>query len=1095
MYNISIPNMLNGVSQQPPTVRFPSQCSVLENAYASPTESLTKRYPTEFVSDWAPPSTVHGKLHIIDRGDGEEAYAVSLSQELIRAFDLKTGAEVPIQTPSGLSYLASGDPEKIETDLSLTTMADVTFVCNRNVTVTLDTNTEAADKPQGLLWIKTGNYGTKYAVEVKLLRADGTIRDSLSASYTTPKVVDAGDGYTAVEESLQGETFAVGTAVIDTSYIAGKLMKALEDRKTELIGTGVTEWNNLSFTRQGYAIHVQLNDTIAATLGWNFDILNQDGIGGNGLQFVKDSTQVFEDLPIIAKNGMLVRIDGLPSEQSDDYYVRFLANSPETGSGMSEGVWEESAPKGLPKKFTATTMPHGLIRKFYLAGDTIPSGYSVGDPYFVFTPLNGTAAANDLEWSERLVGDDFTNPEPSFSGQQITSIFGFQGRLGILTGEAVVLSEAGNFFNFWRTATASLLDSDPIDVYSAYPQVTLFRYGIPFGNRLVLFSDKAQMSLSAPETILTPRSVILEPVSRYECVSDCMPALVGEEIFFAFPRGAAFTGIRDMVANVQDSAILTAPEITAHVPKYIEGSPVQMQASPFDRTLILRTDRDPSALYIYKWFDSGNERVQSSWSRWTFNGVRVLSVGWYLSRLYFLIFDGVKIGLRVMDIRENRTDPGSQICVRLDNRRLILENSVTDGTFQISGFFGTGDTPLPPPEVDNVDRILFSNNYEVQSSVLTDSGLVVNPGELNVPLAATFGLVEDTQTISSTRWVSTPYVRMAGGSRVSGSLLYNLTIPGGGVGRFFAGNWSNTTGLKCLLYIDGVAVEAFEMKASSVITDVGTAYTIVGNRSFQISGLGEVLIQWSFSASDQTSQFLDQWGGSWSATVSGASSSPRSVSLRFEKFRPVQVSGQATYRLGPTTNLFYTNTGSSPIQIYAGQAPSDVPLSPEISLVYADGVNAGAEVPIILASYSTATGLTTFTIPENVGSPRMYLGYRYNMRYRFSPVYLRTGQDRTALTAGRFQIRNIQLVYDESGPFRAEVSSINPLVSDSYSYTRGSVVSSSFVNSPIESGTMKIPVMSKPDQVHVDLINDTPYPSRFVSAEVEASYDGRFRRI
>ena len=110
-------------------------------------------------------------------------------------------------------------------------------------------------------------------------------------------------------------------------------------------------------------------------------------------------------------------------------------------------------------------------------------------------------------------------------------------------------------------------------------------------------------------------------------------------------------------------------------------------------------------------------------------------------------------------------------------------------------------------------------------------------------------------------------------------------------------------------------------------------------------------------------------------------------------------------------------------------------------------------------------------------------------------MYLRTGQDRTALTSGRYQIRNVQVVYDESGPFSAIVTPVNPLLGETYTYTRGSVVSGSFVNSPIESGTMKIPVMSKPDQVHVDLINDTAYPSRFVSAEVEATYDGRFRRI
>ena len=1081
MYNVSIPNMLNGVSQQPPTVRFPSQCSILENAYASPTESLTKRYPTEFIADWTP-GISYGKLHIIDRGDGDEAYAVVLSQTQIKAFDLINGGEVTVQTPSGLGYLGDGLESEIEQDISLTTMADVTFVCNRNKTVTMVPNSEVKDKPQGILWVKTGNYGIKYSVEIKLKNAAGTVVGTLVASYTTPKITDVDDGYTTSPETYQGEAFISGTAFLETARIAGALTAAIETAKAGLL-SAQPEWANVSFTRQGYSILCQLNDTASPTVGWDFDGLSQDGIGGNGLLFVKDSVQAFENLPIVARHGMIVKIEGLPEDPADDYYVRFSGNSPDTGSGVSEGVWEESTPKGLDKQFTASSMPHALIRFFDVSGD----------PYFVFTPIDGSVGANNLEWSQRLVGDENVNPEPSFVGQAITSIFGFQGRLGLLTGEAVVLSEAGNFFNFWRTTTASLLDSDPIDVYSAYPQITLFRYGIPFGSKLILFSDKAQMSLSSPEGILTPRTVTLDPVSRYECVSDCMPSLVGEEIFFAFRRGEAFTGVRDMVANVQDATLLTAPEITAHVPKYIEGLPLQMQSSPFDRTMIVRTSGDPRSLYVYKWFDTGNERVQSSWSRWTFGGVQILSIGWYQSRLYFLIFDGVKTGLRVMDIRENRTDPGSFICTRLDNRRLIAENSVVDGQFSISGYFGTGDAPTAPPSVDNVDRILFSNNVEVQSTVLTSSGFVINPGQSDVTLATTVGVVEGTQTLTSIRDVTSPYVRMSSNCRISGSIVYNIVAPVVGVARMAAGNWSTTNGLECRIFVNGGLIYTFLLKPLSVITDIGTAYTVVGSRALTISGLGDAVLDWSIAVSDETSQFLDNWAGSWSLFVSGNSTALKSVSVKFSKSRTIGVNGQVNYRVWPT-NFKYSNFGPEPIDVYAGPQTFEGE-SPELSLVYADGPGAGLEVDIEQVSYDTVTGNTTFTVSDRIGSPRMYLGYRYPMQYRFSPMYLRTGQDRTALTSGRYQIRNVQVVYDESGPFSAIVTPVNPLLGETYTYTRGSVVSGSFVNSPIESGTMKIPVMSKPDQVHVDLINDTAYPSRFVSAEVEATYDGRFRRI
>ena len=46
----SIPNLVNGISQQTPTQRNVTQCEVQENAQSRLVEGLTKRPPLEYLS-------------------------------------------------------------------------------------------------------------------------------------------------------------------------------------------------------------------------------------------------------------------------------------------------------------------------------------------------------------------------------------------------------------------------------------------------------------------------------------------------------------------------------------------------------------------------------------------------------------------------------------------------------------------------------------------------------------------------------------------------------------------------------------------------------------------------------------------------------------------------------------------------------------------------------------------------------------------------------------------------------------------------------------------------------------------------------------
>ena len=95
------------------------------------------------------------------------------------------------------------------------------------------------------------------------------------------------------------------------------------------------------------------------------------------------------------------------------------------------------------------------------------------------------------DWSDRLVGDDDTNPAPTFVGSKVNDIFFFKNRLGLLTDSSIVFSEADEYFNFWRTTVLSLLDSAPIDVGVAHTKVAILQHAVPFQEKLLILDRKS----------------------------------------------------------------------------------------------------------------------------------------------------------------------------------------------------------------------------------------------------------------------------------------------------------------------------------------------------------------------------------------------------------------------------------------------------------------------------------------------------------------------------------------------------------------------------------------------------------------------------
>ena len=252
----SIPNMVNGVSQQPFTLRLASQAELQENGLSTTSQGLRKRPPTKHIKKILSGSVSNAFLHTINR-DEVERYVVIITNGDLKVFDL-AGNEKTVSFPAGKSYLSAAEPNS---SFRAVTVADYTFIVNKGVTVTPRTDRSTARPYEALISVKAGNYGKTYSVLI-----DGTTR----ATYTTP------DGSNASH-----------TANISTDYIATQLYN------------GLTSWGGgFSFARYGSVIHISRS-------GSDFSIRAEDGFNNGAMTALRirsRSSQIY--LPTQVSTGL-----------------------------------------------------------------------------------------------------------------------------------------------------------------------------------------------------------------------------------------------------------------------------------------------------------------------------------------------------------------------------------------------------------------------------------------------------------------------------------------------------------------------------------------------------------------------------------------------------------------------------------------------------------------------------------------------------------------------------------------------------------------------------------------------------------------------
>lgn len=322
-----------------------------------------------------------------------------------------------------------------------------------------------------------------------------------------------------------------------------------------------------------------------------------------------------------------IAITGTDTDNFTNYYLTWR-----------DDRWTEVHGENMRISFDKTTLPAKLVQvddttfEFGFVDD-----YSVDDAPISYTTVEEKEAFSNRWvniWEERLKGDDDSNPVPSFVGRTISNMFFFKNRLGFTADDNVILSEAGSYYNFFATTAMEILDSDPIDVGIDSNSVSTIKSVNSTSGSLTLWSDNAQFLLSGGE-ILSPSTTRVSQVSSYSAISKLEPLVVDNEILFFGINGSWLEVMTYNPASLQSDKS-SAESLSAHVPEFLPKDSVTVCVSSVHNLVFIFNKLEPTKIYVYKYYITGNERKISAWSTWIF-AETIVDINVLNSKLYMLV--------------------------------------------------------------------------------------------------------------------------------------------------------------------------------------------------------------------------------------------------------------------------------------------------------------------------------------------------------------------------------------------------------------------------------------------------------------------------
>lgn len=501
------------------------------------------------------------------------------------------------------------DPHK---HLKFITVQDTTFVLNTAMRVKWDpTKTPVLKFDEAFINYNVMTAGT-YDLSITRLLNDPQGRQPHEENYVR------------TEDNSFGTN---GTVSVSITYSATldtveEFAADFDSQLSSALGSSV--WSTFTLKASGTGIYI--SDSLH-----QFDI-TASGPTDNAVTPMRHELGNVGQLPVQAKNGYKMKIVNSTDVTVDDMWLVYQS---ENGEDYSPGSWVESNRGDWEYIIDKHTMPHVLKVQ--------------QDGSFKFMPWD--------YWENRNVGDEETNPTPSFittatANRFINDIFLYRNRLGFLSDDNVFLSRAGQFFDFFNKSAIATASDDPIDISVSTTKDVALHYTYQEAAGLVIFSETSQYLLSTDSDLLAPTTAKINQLTGFTSEPTLPAVSLGSSIgFFTKTMGnTKFVSLMRVSAVEPPDYV----EKTKTVPELLPRTIDTVIASPI-LSLVAFGERGKDIVYFFNYYQVGDKEITNTWYRWKLPGTLVEH--FYDDNVYNAILkSGSSYYVTSFDVAQSSTD-------------------------------------------------------------------------------------------------------------------------------------------------------------------------------------------------------------------------------------------------------------------------------------------------------------------------------------------------------------------------------------------------------------------------------------------------------
>lgn len=396
-------------------------------------------------------------------------------------------------------------------------------------------------------------------------------------------------------------TYTHAKTVVNPNYtkIVSDITNEYNTRLTQWIGEAADNIRPAAIADQLRLLAVAAGLSATASEGHVFfegvkQVTVDDGGDGSLVLAVANSIQDVSDLTKKHWVGKTVRIR--PVSSNEAFYMKARA-AVDGETGWADVEWIEGTA-------TEHTLRDGLIY-----------GTPNGSAFYVASSAAKLAAllpGTHPSYTPSAAGDRDTSPLPYFVGRKIDYLGIFQDRLLVGSGAVIRASKIGEYLNFFRSSVLTVAADDTLEMLSQGTDDDTIRYGVLYNRSLVLFGRRQYIINGG--TPLTPTSAIMPVLSSHAGAEH--PVASGGFVFYA-KKNKTGSGVHQLQPGRNSDEAESFP-ISAQLSNYIPPNIVGASDVPSPSLLMLRAQGAPHALFVYKYLDTPEGRIQGAWYRWEY---------------------------------------------------------------------------------------------------------------------------------------------------------------------------------------------------------------------------------------------------------------------------------------------------------------------------------------------------------------------------------------------------------------------------------------------------------------------------------------------